>query len=100
MLRSKSPRRLPPLHALRAFEAAARHLSVKKAAAELAVTPTAVSHHIRVLETHLGVKLFERHVRQIELTSYGKQLYRSFEKDSMRSRMQSSSSSPARCARS
>lgn len=75
MLRSKSPRRLPPLHALRAFEAAARHLSVKKAAAELAVTPTAVSHHIRVLETHLGVKLFERHVRQIELTSYGKQLY-------------------------
>jgi LysR family glycine cleavage system transcriptional activator len=75
MLRSKSSRRLPPLHALRAFEAAARHLSVKKAAAELSVTPTAVSHHIRVLETALGVKLFERHVRQIELTSYGKQLY-------------------------
>jgi LysR family transcriptional regulator, glycine cleavage system transcriptional activator len=75
MLRSKSSRRLPPLHSLRAFEAAARHLSIKKAAAELAVTPTAVSHHVRVLETALGVKLFERHVRHIELTRHGLQLY-------------------------
>ena len=75
MLRSKSSRRLPPLHALRAFEAAARHLSFKKAAAELSVTPTAVRHHVRVLETALGLKLFERHARHIELTSYGKQLY-------------------------
>jgi LysR family transcriptional regulator, glycine cleavage system transcriptional activator len=75
MLRSKSSRRLPPLHSLRAFEAAARHLSVKKAAAELAVTPTAVSHHVRVLESALGVKLFERRVRHIELTTYGSQLY-------------------------
>jgi LysR family transcriptional regulator, glycine cleavage system transcriptional activator len=75
MLRSKVSRRLPPLHALRAFEAAARHLSVKKAAAELAVTPTAVSHHVRVLEDALGVKVFERHARHIELTAYGKELY-------------------------
>jgi LysR family glycine cleavage system transcriptional activator len=75
MLRSKSSRRLPPLHSLRAFEAAARHLSVKKAAAELAVTPTAVSHHVRVLEDALGVKLFERHARHIELTVYGRELY-------------------------
>lgn len=75
MLRSKSSRRLPPLHSLRAFEAAARHLSVKKAAAELAVTPTAISHHIRVLEDILGVKLFERHARSIELTAYGRELY-------------------------
>lgn len=75
MLRSKVSRRLPPLHSLRAFEAAARHLSVKKAAAELAVTPTAVSHHIRVLEDALGVKLFERHARHIELTAYGRDLY-------------------------
>lgn len=75
MLRSKSPRRLPPLHALRAFEAAARHLSVKEAAAELSVTPTAVSHHVRVLESALGVKLFERHARHIELTAFGRQLY-------------------------
>lgn len=75
MLRSKSSRRLPPLHSLRAFEAAARHLSVKKAAAELSVTPTAVSHHVRVLETALGVKLFERHARHIELTAHGRQLY-------------------------
>ena len=75
MLRSKLSRRLPPLHALRAFEAAARHLSFKKAAAELAVTPTAVSHHVRVLEDALGVKVFERHARRIELTAYGKELY-------------------------
>lgn len=75
MLRSKSSRRLPPLHSLRAFEAAARHLSFKKAAAELAVTPTAVSHHLRVLEGELGVKLFERHARHIELTAYGRELY-------------------------
>ena len=75
MLRSKLSRRLPPLHALRAFEAAARHLSFKKAAAELAVTPTAVSHHVRVLEDALGVKVFERHARHIELTAYGKELY-------------------------
>lgn len=75
MLRSKSFRRLPPLHSLRAFEAAARHLSFKEAAAELSVTPTAVSHHVRTLETALGVKLFERHPRHIELTTYGRQLY-------------------------
>jgi len=75
MLSSKSRRRLPPLHSLRAFEAAARHRSVKKAAAELAVTPTAVSHHVRVLEDALGVKLFERHPRGLELTAYGRDLY-------------------------
>jgi LysR family transcriptional regulator, glycine cleavage system transcriptional activator len=75
MLRSKLSRRLPPLHALRAFEAAARHLSIKKAAAELAVTPTAVSHHVRALEDALGVKVFERHARHIELTAYGNELY-------------------------
>jgi LysR family glycine cleavage system transcriptional activator len=75
MLRSKSSRRLPPLHSLRAFEAAARHLSFKKAAAELSVTPTAVSHHVRVLESALGVTVFERHARHIELTAHGKELY-------------------------
>jgi len=60
--------RLPPLNALRAFEAAARHLSVKKAAAELSVTPAAVSHQISALEEYLGVKLFHRHNRALELT--------------------------------
>jgi hypothetical protein len=49
-------RRLPPLAALRAFEAAARHLSFKRAAAELAVTPTAISHQIRLLEDTIGLK--------------------------------------------
>jgi LysR family glycine cleavage system transcriptional activator len=60
--------RLPPLNALKAFEATARHLSVKKAAAELSVTPAAVSHQIKALEDHLGVKLFYRHNRALELT--------------------------------
>jgi LysR family transcriptional regulator, glycine cleavage system transcriptional activator len=53
-------RRIPPLNALRAFEAAARHLSFKEAASELFVTPTAVSHQIRNLEDLVGLKLFDR----------------------------------------
>ena len=60
--------RLPPLNALKAFEAAARHLSVKKAAAELSVTPAAVSHQIKALEDYLGLPLFHRHNRALELT--------------------------------
>lgn len=60
--------RLPPLNALKAFEAAARHLSVKKAAAELNVTPAAVSHQVRALEDYLGVELFHRYNRALELT--------------------------------
>jgi LysR family transcriptional regulator, glycine cleavage system transcriptional activator len=75
MLRSKSARRLPPLHALRAFEAAARHLSFKEAANELGVTPTAISHHVRQLEDLLDLKLFQRRIRRIELTSAGQELY-------------------------
>jgi LysR family glycine cleavage system transcriptional activator len=57
-----------PLNALRAFEAAARHLSFKKAAKELHVTAGAVSHQIKVLEDHLGVALFRRLTRALELT--------------------------------
>jgi LysR family glycine cleavage system transcriptional activator len=66
---------MPPLNALRAFEAAARHLSLTKAALELHVTAGALSHQIRGLEELLGLKLFERRVRSIALTSAGKQLY-------------------------
>jgi len=68
-------RRLPPLAALRAFEAAARHLSFQKAAAELAVTPTAISHQLRLLEATLGLALFERQVRRVSLTQAGAHLY-------------------------
>jgi LysR family glycine cleavage system transcriptional activator len=68
-------RKLPPLATLRAFEAAARHLSFKRAAQELAVTPTAVSHQIRLLEASLGVRLFERRTRQVALTAEGQGLY-------------------------
>src|SRR5207253_7120992 len=60
---------LPPLGALRAFEAAARHMSFSRAAAELHVTPAAVSHQIHALEQDLGVKLFHRLNRSIELTA-------------------------------
>lgn len=65
-------RKFPPLNALRAFESAARHLSVKLAAEELCVTPGAVSQMLRNLEDHLGVKLFERVNRGILLTQAGR----------------------------
>jgi LysR family transcriptional regulator, glycine cleavage system transcriptional activator len=64
-----------PLNALRAFEAAARHLSLTKAALELNVTPGALSHQIRGLEDNLGVKLFDRGVRSMALTAAGKALH-------------------------
>src|SRR5258708_31960017 len=59
---------LPPLSALRAFEAAARLASFSKAADELSVTPAAVSHQIAALEADLGVSLFRRRNRAVELT--------------------------------
>ena len=63
--------RLPPLNSLRAFESAARHLSFRKAAEELHVTPAAVSHQIKILEDQLGVQLFRRLTRAVELTEAG-----------------------------
>jgi len=63
--------RLPPLNALRAFEAAARYLSFKRAGRELHVTPGAVSHQVRQLEESLGVPLFRRLTRALELTPEG-----------------------------
>ncbi|MPZ45735.1 MAG: LysR family transcriptional regulator [Betaproteobacteria bacterium] len=68
-------RQLPPLSALRAFEAAARHGSFKRAASELAVTPTAISHQIRSLEEHTRLNLFDRRVRKVTLTEAGAHLY-------------------------
>jgi LysR family glycine cleavage system transcriptional activator len=64
--------RLPPLNALRAFEAAARHESFAKAADELAVTPAAVSQQVRQLEQILGVPLFLRLARGLRLTEAGR----------------------------
>lgn len=60
--------KLPPLNGLRNFEAASRHMSFKRAAEELNVTPTAVSHQIRRLEEFLGKRLFLRQNRGLELT--------------------------------
>ena len=65
-------RRLPPLGALRAFEAAARHESFAKAADELAVTPAAISQQVRLLEEDLGVSLFRRLPRGLVLTQAGR----------------------------
>ncbi|MFM7343917.1 MAG: LysR family transcriptional regulator, partial [Tagaea sp.] len=64
-------RQLPPLNALRAFEAAARHASFTKAAEELGVTQAAVSHQVKTLEDALGVKLFRRLTRALALTDAG-----------------------------
>ncbi|MBB4304214.1 LysR family glycine cleavage system transcriptional activator [Rhodobium orientis] len=67
-------RRLPPLPALRAFEAAARHLSFTRAANELGMTQAAVSYQVRLLEEKLGVKLFLRRPRKVTLTDAGSRL--------------------------
>ena len=67
-------RRLPPLNALRAFEAGARHLSFTKAAEELFVTQAAVSHQVKLLEQNLGVQLFRRMTRKLALTAEGRRL--------------------------
>ena len=64
-------RQLPPLNSLRAFEVAARHMSVSQAAVELRVTPAAVSHQIRILEDHVGLPLFVRNGRGLALTDAG-----------------------------
>ena len=64
-------RRLPPLNSLKAFEAAARHLSFSKAADELHVTPAAISHQIKALEDYCGSPLFRRLTRALVLTETG-----------------------------
>ncbi|WP_354686809.1 LysR substrate-binding domain-containing protein [Cupriavidus necator] len=68
------PVHLPPLQALRALEAATRHRSFSRAAQELALTHSAISHHIRGLETSLGTKLFQRTGSQMTPTSAGARL--------------------------
>lgn len=66
--------RLPPLTALRAFDAAARHMSFSRAAEELNVTPAALSFQIKNLEEHLGMPVFHRMNRAVELTEAGRAL--------------------------
>lgn len=70
--------RMPPLNALRAFEAAARHESFAKAADELGVTPAAVSHQVKALEAWLGSPLFVRHAQGLHLTDAGRSALPSF----------------------
>lgn len=64
-------KRLPPLNSLKAFECSARHLSFTKAAEELCVTQAAISHQIKLLEDFLGMPLFYRKNRTLELTELG-----------------------------
>ena len=66
--------RLPPLHTLRTFEAAARHLNFSRAGAELHITHGAISHQMKALERDIGVALFERRSRGVALTEAGRQL--------------------------
>src|SRR6266513_369269 len=66
------PRRLPPLNALKAFEAAARHESFTRAAEELCVTQGAVSHQVKALEAELGLKLFNRERQRLSITQAGR----------------------------
>src|SRR5215467_54132 len=66
------PRRLPQLNALRAFEAAARHVSFTRAAEELCVTQGAVSHQVKALESELGIKLFNRDKQRLIITNAGR----------------------------
>ncbi len=68
-------RNLPPLHSLRAFEAAARHLNFEAAAEELHLDPSAISHQVRKLEGILNVTLFRRRPRPMTLTQSGVRLY-------------------------
>jgi LysR family transcriptional regulator, glycine cleavage system transcriptional activator len=68
--------RLPPLNAVRAFEAAARHLSITQASIELSVTPGAVSRQIQLLEEFIGARLLARGHREISLTQEGEQFFR------------------------
>ena len=67
------PRQLPPLNALRAFEAAARSESFTRAAEELCVTQGAVSHQVKLLEATLGIKLFNREHQRLVITGAGRE---------------------------
>jgi LysR family glycine cleavage system transcriptional activator len=91
-------RRLPALGSLRAFEAAARHASFKRAAAELGVTPTAVSHQIRQLEAEIGRPLFLRRTRSVALTATGEALFQPMRQafDSIADAVRAAKQRPAR----
>src|SRR3954465_1511967 len=82
-LESTERPRMPPLKALSAFEAAARHGSFSRAAEELGVTPSAISHHIQKLEDFLGAQVFSRHAGRAVLTNagrvYASEIERAFE---------------------
>lgn len=93
-------RGLPSLSALRAFEAAARHESAKQAAMELSVTATAISHQVRGLEEALGITLFVRKPRQLQLTDQGRELQQVLESafDNIASAIERLSAAPSRQA--
>jgi LysR family transcriptional regulator, glycine cleavage system transcriptional activator len=73
LMKTPMLRRLPPLNALKAFEAAARHESFTRAAEELCVTQGAVSHQVKALEAELGIKLFNRERQRLIITEGGRE---------------------------
>ncbi|MGS0681747.1 LysR substrate-binding domain-containing protein [Shewanella sp. 125m-7] len=73
-------RKLPPLRALQVFEAAARQSHFSRAATELCITQSAVSHQVKLLEEYYGERLFKREGRQLRLTSKGELLYKELER--------------------
>src|SRR5712675_2303935 len=75
LMKTPVPRRLPPLNALKAFEAAARHESFTRAAEELCVTQGAVSHQVKALEVELGLKLFNRERQGLVITEAGRSYF-------------------------
>ncbi|MGK7865212.1 LysR substrate-binding domain-containing protein [Falsiroseomonas sp. E2-1-a4] len=87
----------PPILALRAFEAAARLLSFQRAATELGVTPTAISHQIRKLEAHCGAPLFRRRPRPLSLSPAGEALFPAV-RDAFQSMADALARLPARAA--
>ncbi len=70
-----NPKRFPSLKALKVFQEAGRHLSFKRAADELFISPSAVSHQVRNLENYLGVQLFVRKTRSLEFTDAGRKYF-------------------------
>ena len=68
-------RDLPPLKALRGFEAATRHQSIRDAAGELCLTPPAINHQIQLIEETLGVRLFAQDGRHVVSTEEGRLFY-------------------------
>ena len=89
-------RSLPPLYALRAFEAAARHSSFTRAGEELSITQSAVSRHIKTLEAHVACRLFQRNGRSLQLTEAAREVLKGQRQVQLRRPVKRKSAQPSR----